>query len=80
MFFGGFVAVSDITVYLHFWFIHQSYVFLRAIPMRTVPVTRNRKICLGPGFPAIYNFESIQFSDTLMLDGYFHIFLKDESN
>ena len=29
---------------------------------------------------ANYDFRSIQFSDTLMSDGYFHIFLADESN
>ena len=38
------------------------------------------KHCLGPVFPAIYDFGAIQFSDTHMSDGYFHIFLRDESN
>ena len=35
---------------------------------------------LGPVFSTIYDFRSIQFSDTLMSDGYFHIFLTEESN
>ena len=36
--------------------------------------------CLVPVFPTIYECGSIQFSDTLMSDGYFHIFLTKESN
>ena len=34
----------------------------------------------GSRLSTIYDFGSIQFSNTLMSDGYFHIFLKDESN
>ena len=49
--------------------------------MRIIPASRNRKSCLmGPVFPIIYDFGSIQFSDTLMSDRYFHIFLTDKSN
>ena len=29
--------------------------------MRTIPASRNRKRCLGPVFPTIYDFGSIQF-------------------
>ena len=42
------------------------------IPMRTIPASRNRKSCLG-SVPTVYDFRSMQFSDTLMSDGYFHI-------
>ena len=62
----------------------EQKVCLRAIwiifPMRTIPVSRNRKSCLSPIFLIIFDFGSIQFSDTLMLNGYFPIFLTDESN
>ena len=48
--------------------------------MCTITASRNRKSCLGPVVPTIYDFESIQISDTLMSDGYFYIFVTDESN
>ena len=48
--------------------------------MYTIPALKNKKSCLGPVFPTIYDYGSIQFSDTLMSDGYLHIFLMDESN
>ena len=34
----------------------------------------------GSRLLTIYDFGSIQFLNTLMSDGYFHIFLADESN
>ena len=48
--------------------------------MRTISASRNRKRFLRPVFPTIYDLGAIQFPDTLMPDGYFHIFLTDESN
>ena len=52
----------------------------RVIPKRTIPTSWYWKICLGLVFRTIYDFGSIQLSDTLMSDGYFNIFLTDESN
>ena len=49
-------------------------------PMRTIPTSGNRKSCLGPGFWTIYEFPSIQFLDTLLSDGYFHIISTKDSN
>ena len=48
--------------------------------MSTIPASGNSKTCLGPVFTTIYKFGSIQFSDTLMSDGYFHICPTKESN
>ena len=47
---------------------------ISVIPMCTIPASRNRKRCLGPVFPTIYDFRSIQFADTLMSDGYLDTF------
>ena len=47
---------------------------ISVIPMCTISASGNRKSCLGPIFPTIYDFRSIQFSDTLMSDGYLDIF------
>ena len=35
-----------------------------------------QKSCLDPVFPTIYDFGSLQFSDTLMSGGYFRLFLQ----
>ena len=51
----------------------------RVIPMGTIPVSKNRKSCLGPVFLSIYKFWINTVSDNFMSDGYFHIFLTDES-
>ena len=53
----------------------ENYTFER---LSTIPASGNRKSCLGPVFPTIYEFGPIQFSDVLMSDGYFQIFLKKE--
>ena len=45
------------------------------ISMDTIPASGNMESCLGPVFQTIDEFGSIQFSDTLISDGYFHIFL-----
>ena len=45
---------------------------MRLTPVRTIPASGNMESCLGPVFRP---FMKIQFSDTLMSDGYFHIFL-----
>ena len=42
-------------------------------PMRTIPAAGNS--CLGSVLTTIYEFGSIQFLDTLMSDGYLHVFL-----
>ena len=46
--------------------------------MSTIPASRNRKVVDVPSFQPSMILD--QFLDTLMLDGYFHIFLTDESN
>ena len=61
-------------------FTHKYQEKFRVVPMHTIPALGNGKSCLGPVFLTIYEFGSIQFSNTLMSDGYFHIFLKKQSN
>ena len=39
---------------------------LRVIPMLTIPASRNWKSCLGTLFPTIYDFGSMQISDTVL--------------
>ena len=39
--------------------------------MRTIPSSRNRKCWLGPVCLTIYDFGTIEFSDTLMSNGFF---------
>ena len=48
--------------------------------MCTIPAFGNRKSCLIPVFLTIYDFASLQFSDILMSNEYFHICLKAERN
>ena len=48
------------------------------IPMRTISVSGNSERCLGPVFSTIYEVGSIQFSVTVISDGYFHFFLKNK--
>ena len=64
--------VIKIRLSVHFWVATVEQ--FRVFPMRTIPAAGNRKSCLGPVFLTIYMFRSIQFSDTLMSDGYFRIF------
>ena len=47
--------------------------------MRTLPAEGKGESCTGPVFSTIYKFGSIQFSDTIMSDGYFRTFLTDEN-
>ena len=46
--------------------------------MGKIPAVGNSEMFLDPVFPTIYEFGPIQLSDTLMADGYFHIFLTNK--
>ena len=48
--------------------------------MHTIPASGNRRKLPGSCLSTIYEFGSILFSDTLMSNGYFHIFLTKLSN
>ena len=63
--------------------IRVSAIFVFAYRVKTskhLLMSSVRKSCVGPVFPTIYDFESIQSSDTLMSDGYLNNVLTDECN
>ena len=57
---------------------HIKDIYYSVIPMHTIPVAGNRESCLCLVFLTIHESRSIQFSDTPMPDGYFHIFVPNK--